>query len=62
MFEKSRVCGEWDMCWFCSGCGDMKSWRTKGYFRTDCKNGPYCEQCKNKIEKGEKIIRVKSRH
>jgi len=43
--EKVRICTEWDMAWFCDGCGKMLSWKQKGYIKNEYK---LCEDCKDK--------------
>lgn len=43
--EKVRICTEWDMAWFCDGCGKMLSWKQKGYIKNGYK---LCEDCKDK--------------
>ena len=30
-FEHKQVANEWDMVWFCDGCGAMKSHKTKAW-------------------------------
>ena len=56
--EYIKMCREWDMAWFCDGCGAMKGHWEKGWL--NLANGDrYCSSCKEKIDNGEKVGRNK---
>lgn len=55
-FEHKRVANEWDMAWFCDGCGAMKSYKTKAWIAN---HNEYCYDCMQKLCNNEKLNRPK---
>lgn len=57
-FEQHRAATEWDGAWFCDKCGSMNHYKTKAFNRIGMKE-KLCSKCKEKLERGEKVNKVR---